>query len=53
MRDYDLLVLYGSQTGNAEDVAYRIFREASRRHKKAIVKSCDQYGIVSILYTKI
>lgn len=38
-----LLVLYGSQTGNAQDVAERIGREARRRHFRPRVMPCDAY----------
>ena len=39
-------VLYGSQTGTAEDIAERTGREARRRHLKAKVSSLDDYPIV-------
>ena len=38
-----LTVLYGSQTGTAQDVAERIGREARRRHFKAHVMAIDDY----------
>lgn len=41
--DRGLLVLYGSQTGTAQDVAERIGREARRRHFRARVSSMDEY----------
>ncbi|KAJ2492443.1 NAPDH-dependent diflavin reductase [Coemansia sp. RSA 2050] len=37
-----LLILYGSQTGYAEDVARRISRQAWRRHFTAHVQALDQ-----------
>lgn len=43
-----LCVLYGSQTGTAEDVAERTGREARRRHIKARVSALDDYPIVRI-----
>jgi len=43
-----ILVLYGSQTGTAQDVAERIERDAVRRHLLANVKSLDQYDIVCV-----
>jgi len=41
-----LMVLYGSQTGTAQDVAERIERDAIRRHFSVTVKPLDQYDIV-------
>ena len=41
-------VLYGSQTGTAEDVAERIGREARRRYLDTNVSSLDDYPIVII-----
>ena len=41
-----LLVLYGSQTGTAQDVAERIGREAKRRHFATRVTALDLYNIV-------
>ena len=43
-----LLVLYGSQTGCAQDVAERIGREAQRRLYRPRVAPMDAYDIVSI-----
>ncbi len=42
-----LLVLYGSQTGTAHDVAERIFRDGKRHHFSAKVMAMDDYPIVS------
>ena len=41
-----LLVLYGSQTGTAQDVAERIGREGRRRHFRVKVTSLDSYSVV-------
>ena len=41
--DRRLLVLYGSQTGTAQDVAERVGREAKRRHFAARVVAMDEY----------
>ena len=41
-----LLILYGSQTGTAQDVAERIGREAKRRHFGTKVMSFDAYNVV-------
>jgi sulfite reductase alpha subunit-like flavoprotein len=42
-----LLILYGSQTGTAQDVAERFGREAKRRHFSVKVSSLDNYPVVS------
>lgn len=41
-----LVVLFGSQTGTAEEVAERIGREARRRYIIPIVIGMDDYEIV-------
>ena len=46
--DRKLLILYGSQTGTAQDVAEKIYREAKRRHFSATVIALDSYNIVSL-----
>ena len=38
-----ILVLYATQTGNAQDVAERLGREAARRHWKPVVESLHLY----------
>jgi len=38
-----LLILFGSETGNAQDVAERIAREALRRHFRPRVLPADSY----------
>lgn len=45
-------ILYGSQTGNAQDVAERISRQARRRRIKTSVFSMDEYDIVSNIESK-
>ena len=47
MAERRVVVLYGSQTGTAQDVAERVGREAKRRHFKTRVLSLDSYAIVS------
>ena len=42
----DLLVLYGSQTGTAQDVAERIGREGKRRYFTVRVMPLDSYAVV-------
>ena len=41
-----LLVLYGSQTGTAQDVAERLKREARRRHLRCRILPMDSYDKV-------
>ncbi|MED6276385.1 NADPH-dependent diflavin oxidoreductase 1 [Characodon lateralis] len=44
-----LLVLYGSQTGTAQDTAYRISRQAQRRHLKVRVLPLDGYNVAELI----
>jgi sulfite reductase alpha subunit-like flavoprotein len=44
-----LVVLYGSQTGTAEEVAERIGRDARRRYIVPNVVAMDDYNIVCSL----
>ncbi|XP_027622065.1 NADPH-dependent diflavin oxidoreductase 1 isoform X2 [Tupaia chinensis] len=44
-----LLVLFGSQTGTAEDVAERLGREARRRHFGCRVLALDAYPVVDLI----
>jgi sulfite reductase alpha subunit-like flavoprotein len=41
-----LLILYASQTGNAQDAAERIGREAERRRCHAVVVSMEDFDVV-------
>ena len=43
----DITILFGSQTGNSEDVAHRIAREAKKRHKSVYISTLDDYDVVS------
>lgn len=43
-----LLILWGSQTGNAQDVAERIEREARMRHFAPCVQSMDSYVVANL-----
>lgn len=47
-----LNILFGSQTGTAEDIAERIGREAIRRHLLASVISLDEYKIGNLINQK-
>ena len=40
-------ILYGSQSGTAQDVAERIWRFSKRRHWVGTCVSLDSYNIVS------
>lgn len=42
----DITILFGSQTGNSEDVAHRIAREAKKRHKSVYISALDDYDLV-------
>lgn len=42
-----LLILYATQTGNALDAAEQIYREAERRGCPVVIRSIDDYDIVS------
>ncbi|KAM9063975.1 NADPH-dependent diflavin oxidoreductase 1 isoform X2 [Sarcophilus harrisii] len=44
-----LLVLFGSQTGTAHDVAERIGREARRRRLQCRVRALDSYNVVNLI----
>lgn len=43
-----LLVLFGSQTGTAQDEAERLGREARRRRLGCRVQSLDSYSVVRL-----
>lgn len=47
MDERRLLVLYGSQTGTAQDVAERVGREGRRRHFRTQVTAMDEYDKVN------
>ncbi|KAM4647594.1 NADPH-dependent diflavin oxidoreductase 1 isoform 3-T3 [Amazona ochrocephala] len=44
-----LLVLFGSQTGTAQDTAERIGREAKRRHLQCTVEALDSYDVANLI----
>ncbi|KAM5145411.1 NADPH-dependent diflavin oxidoreductase 1 [Mantella aurantiaca] len=50
MPDRRILVLFGSQTGTAEDMADRIAREARRRHFACRVEALDNYSVVNLIH---
>uniref|UniRef100_A0A1Y1KHU1 NADPH-dependent diflavin oxidoreductase 1 n=3 Tax=Photinus pyralis TaxID=7054 RepID=A0A1Y1KHU1_PHOPY len=43
-----ITILYGSQTGNAQDVAERIWRESRRYYFTGCVKAMDDYDIINL-----
>ncbi|XP_042768989.1 NADPH-dependent diflavin oxidoreductase 1 isoform X4 [Panthera leo] len=44
-----LLVLFGSQTGTAQDVSERLGREARRRRLECRVQALDSYSVVNLI----
>lgn len=48
-----LCVLYGSQTGTAQDTAQRIARQAQRRQLRVQVLPLDNYNVVSVVLLSI
>ncbi|KAM7393353.1 hypothetical protein PAMA_008150 [Pampus argenteus] len=44
-----LIVLYGSQTGTAQDTAQRIARQAQRRRLQVQVLSLDSYNVANLI----
>ncbi|XP_061581946.1 NADPH-dependent diflavin oxidoreductase 1 [Cololabis saira] len=44
-----LLVLYGSQTGTAQDTARTVGRQAQRRHMRVRVASLDDYNVAELI----
>ncbi|NXL67286.1 NDOR1 oxidoreductase, partial [Chordeiles acutipennis] len=49
MAERKLLVLFGSQTGTAQDVAERIGREAKRRHFQCRVEALDSCDVANLI----
>lgn len=45
-----LLVLFGSQTGTAQDTAQRIARQAVRRRLRVHLSTLDDYNVVSCVF---
>ncbi|CAG8496364.1 18929_t:CDS:10, partial [Gigaspora rosea] len=48
-----LLILYGSQTGCAQDIAERIYRQARRRHFKVRVYPMDDYERANLINERL
>ncbi|XP_051552584.1 NADPH-dependent diflavin oxidoreductase 1-like isoform X2 [Myxocyprinus asiaticus] len=49
MSIHALLVLYGSQTGTAQDTAERIGRQAQRRRMRVRVEALDTYNVANLI----
>lgn len=47
-----LTILYGSQTGNAQDVSERIWRESKRFYFTGSVKAMDDYNVQDLINEK-
>jgi flavodoxin len=45
---HSLLILYGTETGNAQDVAERIGRDAIRHRSRARVIAMEEYSLVGL-----
>lgn len=50
MLDRKILILYGSQTGTAQDVAERIWREANFYDFAGPVMCMDDYEVKNLIY---
>ncbi|NWU31399.1 NDOR1 oxidoreductase, partial [Dyaphorophyia castanea] len=50
MAERRLLVLFGSQTGTAQDTAERIGREAKRRHLRCRVEALDSCDLANLIH---
>lgn len=48
-KNANLTVLYGSQTGNAQDVAERIWRESKCYYFTGTCKAMDDYDVASLI----
>nr|Q6NRG5.1 RecName: Full=NADPH-dependent diflavin oxidoreductase 1; AltName: Full=NADPH-dependent FMN and FAD-containing oxidoreductase [Xenopus laevis]AAH70785.1 Ndor1 protein [Xenopus laevis] len=49
MPQQNLLILYGSQTGTAEDLAGRLSREAKRHHFNCRTEALDEYRVANLI----
>ncbi|XP_017315977.2 NADPH-dependent diflavin oxidoreductase 1 [Ictalurus punctatus] len=49
MSSHTLLLLYGSQTGTAQDTAERIGRQAQRRRIRVRVQALDTYNVANLI----
>lgn len=46
-------ILFGTETGNAQDVAERIARQARRRRIETSIYAMDEYDVVSIVFPSV
>ncbi|XP_066436130.1 NADPH-dependent diflavin oxidoreductase 1 isoform X2 [Eleutherodactylus coqui] len=53
MAERRILVLYGSQTGTAEDMAERLGKEARRRHFTCRVDAIDSHNIANLVHEQL
>nr|XP_018906854.1 PREDICTED: NADPH-dependent diflavin oxidoreductase 1 [Bemisia tabaci] len=53
MNDRKLTILYGSQTGTAQDIAERIWRESKHYHFKGPVKPLDEFDVRNLIYEPV
>ncbi|CAH1786471.1 unnamed protein product [Owenia fusiformis] len=53
MGSRQLLVLYGSQTGTAQDVAERVARDAKRRHFATRISSLDECNVGNLINERL
>jgi len=50
MQDRKILIVYGSQTGTAQDVAERIWRESQFYNFHGPVMCMDDYSVINLVY---
>lgn len=48
-----MIILYGSQTGTAQDISENIWRESKRFHFKGAVKPMDDYNVTELIEEEI
>lgn len=53
MTDRKLTILYGSQTGTAQDLAEKLYRESKMFYFNGPVTSMDQYNVQDLINEKI
>ena len=52
-QNHEVLILYGSQTGNAQYLAEEVERELMQRNFITNIDSCDQYNIRQLPEEKV
>lgn len=52
-KNQNLTILYGSQTGNAQDVAERIWRESKCYYFTGMCKPMDDYNVSNLINEKL